>query len=221
MNITRIVGSLIGLTMALVAILFPLGSQADAETYPDYVKIKSVNFGGSGCPYGTADLAFDPDDPTIFSLIFDAYSAAVGEGIPFTESRKHCTIIVKLEFPQGFSFTLFEADYTGFVDLDKKVFATQRSEYYFEGEPRDKAVFQSTFGSYNYPVQEDYYFTDRLELKGFVWSPCGKERALVLKTSVNVNNRKNPYGQGQITTDTITGEVIHKYGIKWRQCNPY
>lgn len=222
MNITRIVGSLIGLPMAFVVMLFPLGSQADAEIFaPEFVKIKSVSFAGSGCPPDTSSLVFDPDTPDIFSLIFSDYIAAVGKGIPITEMRKNCIIIVRLQFPQGWSFTLFDATYNGFYSLDKKVYATQRSDYFFEGEEHDKSVFYSTFGSSNKAVEDVYEFTDSLPLKDFVWSPCGKERGLVLKTQVYVNNQKNKKGEGIITTDLITGLVEHKYGIQWKKCYPH
>ncbi|KMU80782.1 hypothetical protein CISG_08585 [Coccidioides immitis RMSCC 3703] len=54
---------------------------------PDKVHIVSVNYGGTGCPQGSARTVISDDRETI-TVIFDKYVAAIGPMFHFDESRK-------------------------------------------------------------------------------------------------------------------------------------
>jgi hypothetical protein len=68
-----------------------------------------------------------------FTLIFDEYVASIGPGVSITESRKNCQLDINLQYPSGFQYSVFNADYRGYAALDPNVTGTQQSTYYFSG----------------------------------------------------------------------------------------
>jgi hypothetical protein len=68
-----------------------------------------------------------------FTLIFDDYVASIGPGVAITESRKNCQLDIDLQYPSGFQYSVFNADYRGYAALDANVTGTQQSTYYFSG----------------------------------------------------------------------------------------
>lgn len=203
-------------TPALVfAACVSLAPVVRAQTAPpaSQVTIRSLEWAGSGCPPGSVEGSV-ASDAKAFSLLFSQYQASVGPGIPIGESRKNCNLLLRLKFPQGWSFTILNVDYRGYASLDNRVRGTQRSGYFFEGQFPSGALRSDLVG----PFDDNYEVRDRLGLDTVVWSPCGVDRALNINTEVRVNNRSNPRGSGLITTDNITGELTHVYGLQWRRC---
>jgi hypothetical protein len=204
-------GSLVAFVVSLFAMLSPLGSLAYAEEVPPWVEIRELLWAGSGCPAGSVASSI-ASDYKAFSLAFDSYIASAGPDIPITENRKNCNLIIRLSFPSGWSFTIFNMDYRGFASLDEHVDGKQRSAYFFEGQYPSSALQTTLVG----PYDDNYEIGDTVDLA--VYSPCGEDRALNINTEVRVNNRKNRNGYGLMTTDTITGELLHIYRLKWRKC---
>lgn len=68
-----------------------------------------------------------------FTLISDEYVASIGPGVPITENRKNCQLDINLQYPSGFQYSVFNADYRGYAALDANVTGTQQSTYYFSG----------------------------------------------------------------------------------------
>jgi uncharacterized protein DUF4360 len=186
----------------------------DSGVAPDQVRIRSLSWAGTGCPAGTVaeNLA---SDYQAFTLLFDAYEAELGPGLPLSRSRRNCQILVDLEFPQGWSYSVFDVDYRGFVNVGRGVSGVQQSAYYFQGEIQT-ARLQTTLRG---PRVGDYQIRDSLPLDAVVWSPCGANRALIINSAIRlVNSSGNYNAQGLMTTDSIDGKVIHIYGLQWRRC---
>lgn len=215
LNFNRLFGSL----STLIA-LFSAAPIASATEYfpvaPSGTTIEGVNYGGSGCPQGSATVNIAGDGSN-FTAIFDEYIASIGYGIPITENRKFCQLDVNLHVPPGWSYTLFDATYRGFTDLDYKIKATQTSTYYFSGLPGQRTFSTDWVG----PVTKDYQFVDEIGLPSLVWSPCGEERNLQIKTSIFLRKLygATKYSAGQITTDSIDGNVTFKWGWLWKKCS--
>lgn len=73
-------------------------------------------------------------DRTIVTLIFDAYIASLGPGIPLVDNRKNCQLNVHITYPGGFQYSVLSADYRGYASLQKGVTGTLKSTYYFSGQ---------------------------------------------------------------------------------------
>lgn len=181
---------------------------------PDYVRIRSIAYAGSGCPAGTVAQNVSRARDA-FTLLFDSFVAQIGAFIPPSESRKNCAVNIDLDFPQGWSFTIVGLDYRGYYAIDRGIAADQVSHYYFQGE-RQQATLSSTYVG---PRAGDYLHADTVGLE--VWSPCG-----AAKRSLNVNaqvrlRKLNPSAnnaQGLITVDSIDGNLTQIYYLKWRRC---
>jgi hypothetical protein len=179
---------------------------------PREVYINNIVHAGSGCPANSVagDIS---EDGKAFTLLFDTYAAEAGPGIARSENRKFCQLTVNLHVPQGWSYTLIDVSYKGFASLDRGTQGIQTSSYYFQGATGRQATLSSTLrGSFS----NDYQINDRLALDALVWSPCGVNRALNIKSAVQV--RATGTQQALMTIDSIDGELSHIYGISWKRC---
>jgi hypothetical protein len=199
-----------------------LGGSASAHTLvddhdfnkpQDGVKITGLTYGGTGCKDGTVAASLSGDYEAI-TLIFDKYDAEIGGHADNSKKRRFCQILLDLEFPAGFSYSLVSLDYSGYASLDHGITAEQKSTYFFQGFAKDerysfKTKIQGVFDG-------DYDRHDELEM--LAWSPCDKKRGLNIVTTLQLANRRNKDGVGLITLDSIEGVVKEKYGLRWRKC---
>jgi hypothetical protein len=183
---------------------------------PDWVRIRSISWAGSGCPAGSVAENLAPDFQA-FTLVFDSYVAEIGPQLPLSLSRRNCQILIDLDFPQGWSYSVFNVDYRGFINLEPGVWGVQQSAYYFQGEFRTARLHTTLYG----PSVSDYQIRDSLGLDALVWAPCGAHRALNINSAARVVNGSGDLdARGLLTTDSIDGKVTHIYGLQWRRCSP-
>ncbi|MDD9951821.1 MAG: DUF4360 domain-containing protein [Zetaproteobacteria bacterium] len=183
-----------------------------AADHPDYVRIRKIAYGGSGCPHGSVGESIS-QDMQAFTLLFDEFVAEAGPGVSRRENRKNCQISVDLDFPPGWSFSIATFDYRGYASLDRRVIGTQVSSYYFQGNPHTGRLSSKLYG----PYDDDYHFHDEMEFDEVIWSPCGASRALNINSEVRVRSR-NRRATGVMTLDSIDGKVEHRYGLQWKRC---
>lgn len=203
----------------LALILGLIGMQFTAETAradsPRHVYVRSMSFGGSGCPAGSVAQNFSDDYGNI-RFMFDEFVAELGPGISRRENRKNCQINIDLDYPQGWSYAISEGNFRGYVSLDQGVRSTITTSYYFQGQ-RERASLRSVFRG---EIDDDYEMSDRLGISALVWSPCGAGRSLNVNTQVRIYSRSRN-ASGLMTLDSIDGGSSHTYGIKWRRCRSW
>src|SRR6266516_1034269 len=90
-----------------------IGGALSTGPAPGTVQIENVVYGGTGCPQGTVATTIS-NDHTTMTMLFDAYVASLGPGVPVTENRKNCQININLHYPGGFQYSVFSADYRGY-----------------------------------------------------------------------------------------------------------
>lgn len=200
------------LSFALVssAALFA-ASQAQAQSAPEWVNVRGITYAGSGCPAGTVAQNISPDR-LAFTLLFDNYVAEAGPGVPLSQSRKNCAVNIDLQYPAGWTYTLFAIDYRGFANLQAGVTGTQKASYYFQGSGQTHSGQSTLYG----PRQSDYTYRDTFANQS--WSVCRVFRSLNINTQVRVDNSAAPSRSGMMTVDSIDGQVVQTYGIIWRRC---
>lgn len=218
---------------------------------PTSFKITDVISGGSGCPQGSIDIKWT--DNRIFpictctsnptgsthqltrQLDFDRqFTAKVGYGKDVVESRKNCQINLKLEYDSGFSFSVYQADFAGWADLDTGVTGVVKSTYYFSGESDQvRAVPQSAFHvplnmeanipfktssalSLAGPFHGKYFKQDDVPLA--VWSPCGKGEAMFNVNSEVYLTPISTAANGILASTREGGRLINNLYFQWRQC---
>jgi hypothetical protein len=204
-----VIKSLVKLGAPLAAVA--LSSSALAQA-PTSVQIRSVSYAGSGCPAGSVAENLAPDFKAL-TLLFDSYIAEIGPGVPLRESRKNCQVLVDLLFPNGWSFSVIDVDYRGYVSAERGVTATQASAYYFQGQSATGRLETNMRG----PVDRDYQIRDTLGLSAQIWSPCGARGALNINSQIRLTSTSRS-AQGMITLDSIDTKLTHIYGLRWRRC---
>jgi len=214
--------SVTSLLLLLLSLVTVFSSPLSVETVvpqenppPTETFIEAFTFGGSGCPAGTVAYAFS-EDRQVVTLIFDEFTAQAGPTAPPAATRKFCQLNFRIHVPQGWSYSVATVDFRGFVQLDPQVTARAATTFYFSGE-----INQSTLtANFNPPITpgENYLKRAVLPFQQVVWSPCGANRNLNIKTDLNVDNSRNRNRQGQLTQDTLDAKVKQIYRISWRRC---
>lgn len=101
------------------------------------VKITQVAFAGSGCPAGSisswSQSLMNSETVTLPLVTFNAES---GKKASVNESRTNCQMAVKVQYPTGWQFSVYSADYTGYAQLPDGVLGISKTTYYFSGDSR-------------------------------------------------------------------------------------
>ena len=101
----------------LIGLLLLSGAAAVAPgpAQAQQLTLGAPNYGGTGCPQGTASVAVSPDARSL-SILYDQYFVEVGPGTSL--ARRSCNLAIPLHVPQGFSVSILGIDYRGFNFLE-------------------------------------------------------------------------------------------------------
>ncbi|KAH7391112.1 hypothetical protein DE146DRAFT_155845 [Phaeosphaeria sp. MPI-PUGE-AT-0046c] len=195
-------------TLALAVATFASPAPSVA---PSSFKIANVVSGGSGCPQGSIDI--DWTDQKVLPISFDRqFTAKVGSSASVEESRKNCQINLKLQYEPGFSFSVYQADYTGWADLDNGVKGTVKATYYVSGQQEQCSAALTLNG----PFHGKYYKQDNVDLA--VWSPCGAGEALF---NINSEVALTPIStglNGVLASTRESGRLTNNIFLAWKKC---
>jgi len=187
-------------------------SSAAAVPDPSKVTIQSISYGGTGCPQGSVG-SFISADRLTFTLIFDAFVASLGPGIPVSSNRINCQLNINLQYPSGFQYSVLGTDFRGYTYLDAGVTGVQSANYYFSGSSAQAAT-TSTFKG---PLDTDYLISDKIPFTSTIWSPCGASLPLNVNSQVRLTSTKSG-ASGLMTQDSIDGKVTFVVGVQWQAC---
>jgi hypothetical protein len=200
--------------VALSTLAVPGVSQADEASAPPAgqvtLDVQTVN--GSGCPAGTATVSMQPDN-TGFRIKYTDFRAEDGGNADPTAIRKNCQVNLLVHIPQGFTFAVARADYTGRAHLEAGATALERSNYYFQGSS-DNSYADHTFAG---PLDGTWRATDITATADLVFAPCGVTRSLNINTELRVDAGASA-AKSYISMRTSDGDVYTLVQFQWRQC---
>lgn len=185
---------------------------AAAGPNPTEVYINGISYGGTGCPQGTVGQFISADRQT-FTLIFDAYVASIGPGIPATQTRLNCQLNIDLQYPSGFQYSILGTQFRGYAGLDKGVTGIQSANYYFSGSPTQV----STSTTFKGPTSGDYEISDTIPFTSTIFSPCGAALPLNINSQVRLTS-SIAGATGLMTDDSIDGKITFVVGVQWQKC---
>ncbi|MBC7714181.1 MAG: DUF4360 domain-containing protein [Rhizobacter sp.] len=174
------------------------------------VQLGIPGYGGNGCPANTASVTLS-DDKKSLSLIFDQFIVEAG-GMNKVLERKTCNIAIPVHVPSGFSVSVINVDYRGYVSLPGQASARLTAEYFLAGSlgPR----FDKTFLG---KTDTDYTFKNDIGIQAQVWSPCGADTILRVNAAMLVKtNRYND--EAMATVDSADFKTGMLYQFQWRRC---
>lgn len=168
-------------------------------------------YGGNGCPANSASVTLS-DDKKSLSIIFDQFIVEAG-GMNKTIERKTCNIAIPVHVPQGFSISIIDVDYRGYVSLPSQASARLTAEYFLAGSlgPR----FDKTFVG---KTDTDYTFNNAIGIQAQIWSPCGADTILRVNAAMLV--RTNRYrDEALATVDSADFKAGMLYKLQWKRCS--
>lgn len=191
----------------LSAFVFLFSAQALAQG----LILGQPQYGGTGCPAGTASVALSPDQSSL-SILFDQYVVEAGGATVI--GRKNCNIAIPVRVPQGYSFSVIAIDYRGFTALPRGGRAQLNVDYFLAGGGAGVRTSKTFFG----PVASDYLKSDSLGLQAIVWTPCGADTNLRANTTMMVQtNAAREQAFATVDSADISSGLI--YHLQWRRCN--
>jgi hypothetical protein len=176
------------------------------------VTVEVVTVNGSGCPAGTAFVRPLADN-TGFTVRFSNYVAAVGGSAEPIDFRKNCQLSLLVHAPQGFTYAVARADYTGTARLANGASALQRANYYFQGSPVDNVSDHEFTG----PLYSRWTASDTAEAASLVYAPCGEDKILNVNTELRVDNGASS-ASSSIRMTAASGGVNTIYHFAWKKC---
>jgi hypothetical protein len=172
-----------------------------------------VRANGTGCPSGSWDTSISSDGKT-FTTTFNKYIAEVSTSKSF--DVKDCTLGIKLHSPQGLSFAIQKFEYSGYALLEKGVNLRQVSTIYFQGNASEGAEGTTELVG---PQDRTFVFSDQVSNADLVWSPCGVERDLNVRTTLRLQNAK-PGVAGYANLAATDGSTKLAFKLAWKACKP-
>jgi hypothetical protein len=180
------------------------------SAHADDIQLGTPAYGGNGCPAGTASVTLSQDAKSL-SLIFDQFIVEAG-GAFRTLERKSCNVAIPVHIPQGFSVSVVNVDYRGYVSLPAQASARMTAEYFLAGSVGPK--FDKMFLG---KTDTDYQFSNVLNINAQVWSACGADTILRVNAAMLVKtNRYND--QATATVDSADFKTGILYQLQWKRC---
>lgn len=177
----------------------------------DDISLGVPGYGGNGCPANTASVTLS-DDAKSLSIIFDQFIVEAG-GMNKNLERKSCSIAIPVHVPQGFSVSVVDVDYRGYVSLPIQASARLTAEYFLAGSRGPK--FDKTYMG---RTDTDYTFKNEIGIHAQVWSPCGADTILRVNAAMLVKtNRYND--EAMATVDSADFKAGILYQLQWRRCS--
>ncbi|RPB02920.1 hypothetical protein L873DRAFT_1801504, partial [Choiromyces venosus 120613-1] len=167
-----------------VAAPAPTPAEDDVDVNPNQVYLEGITYAGSGCNAGSVAISKTQGSRTL-TLAFDNYFVSIGPGVPFVYRRRNCNLNIRLHYPGGYQYTLYQVDYIGYANLELGVTANRQSTYWFAGFLNQRATFQTTWKG---PYVNNYASRDIIGHDAWVWSPCGASTALNINTQLTLAN---------------------------------
>ncbi|MEK6773482.1 MAG: DUF4360 domain-containing protein [Bdellovibrionota bacterium] len=196
----------------LTVLIAIIGSALTAEAQlAKGMRLGMPDYGGTGCPAGSASVSLSPDEDAI-SVLFDQFTVEAGSTGRRVD-RKACLLSVPVTVPQGYSIAVIQVDYRGFnVVPGNGAYNRINTEYFWAGirGPTYSQIFRG-------PNNDDFTLTNGIMTENLVWTPCGASVQLRVNTSIMAqsNNRMEQTLMGVDSADISSGLIYH---VQWRRC---
>lgn len=198
--------NILGLALVLAAISWT----TFADLYDD-VRLGEPDYGGTGCPAGSAAVVLSTDAKAL-SILFDEFVAEAGGITGRRLSRKTCNIAVPVHVPHGYSVSIFQIDYRGFQSLPYGAYSRFNVEYFFAGA--QGPIYEREFQGY---YLGDYLIHNVLEASTVTWSSCGEQVILRANTGMMVRTNSR-YDDALSTVDSADLQAGLTFNLNWRRC---
>jgi hypothetical protein len=199
------------LSTALAATLIVLAAPAPgAHAAPvDDVSVTVVTANGSGCP-GTDATAHVLPDGTSFTIDFSGFYASAGGGAPVTAFRRNCQFAIQVSQPDGRTYAVEKAEYSGYALLRSGMTGLQATRYYFQGRSETTVASREIAG----PFSGTWATTETFAPDEQQFAPCDSTRNL----NVNSELRLRRPLPASVPTNLMVMNPSLTLHLTWRAC---
>ncbi len=177
----------------------------------DDVRLGDPEYGGTGCPAGSAAVAI-ADDAKSMSILFDSFVVEAGGNTGKQLDRKTCNIAIPVHIPQGYSVSIFQIDYRGFNSLPYGAYSKFNVEYFFAGTRGPDYEKQ-----FNGRLEDDYLIHNAIAASAVTWSNCGQ--TVILRANTGMLVRTNSQRQEALATvDSADIRAGLVFNLQWKRC---
>jgi hypothetical protein len=173
---------------------------------PEWVDVTQIELAGTGCPAGTAELTYLYDGEN-FELQADQFEVASGPGVSRRESRKVCSILFALDYPEGWQFSYQSIESLVDLDIGGDHKGLVKTSGHIQGDPLTD-TYESSFEG---PMFETKAVLHTLES---LWSPCSERRASVLKLEMRLSSDV----EGERVESRMILSNPTTISLQWRKC---
>ncbi len=192
-------------------ILFSLATLPLSAAWYDDVRLGDPEYGGTGCPAGSAAVAIAPDAKSL-SILFDSFVVEAGGTTGKTLDRKTCNIAVPVHIPQGYSVSIFQIDYRGFNSLPYGAYSKFNVEYFFAGTQGPD--YEKRFDG---RLEDEYLIHNAVAASAVTWSDCGQ--SVILRANTGMLVRTNSQRQQALATvDSADVRAGLIFNLQWKRC---
>jgi uncharacterized protein DUF4360 len=172
----------------------------------------SVNPSGTGCPRGTTYTSISSDGKTI-TTSFSAFEVYVDKKKSI--AVKECQLAFKFKSSTGLSYAVTEFNHQGYAFIEAGQTASQVSQYQFHPRTPAAAEARTEFVG---PYDDIYGSHDEIDQANLVWSPCGVERDLSIRSIIRLRNDSKK--DGYINLSSVDGipDAKIRFKLEWRKC---
>jgi hypothetical protein len=170
-------------------------------------KLERVDTVGEACGDSAAS-SISPDGQA-FTTIFSDFVAAAGPNTPPEQASRGCLLLVRVDVPAGWQYSIESLDYRGFASLQDDVTASRSTFYVISGSDARSPDPVELEG----PFEEDFNHADVGPDAPSGWSRCGEGQNLWIAARAEVDNSEDDDNEGFLALDSVDGEV------QWRRCD--
>lgn len=181
--------------------------------------IRGVTLKGSGCGPTTAQAVITPDGQTL-SVLFDNYSAEIGEGSENPQLRqinKTCEVLIDADVPPGVQYSIQQVNFRGFAALPTSAHGYHRFSTRIPGQ----AVPSLREAQLKGGIVDNYDVTIAGKPGRNNWSTCNNTSQKIsilsdLMVRYLPNSRDN--SKAQITLDSTDVATASAFKLIWQRC---
>ena len=158
---------------------------------PGRVPVGRPTWGGNGCPAGTMNVVFAPDNLS-FSILFDQFIASAEGGKADRRDVMTCDALIPIELPANMQMEITRVDYRGFIALPQQARARLHALFNFRGRGGDGDRLNMRF-DFSGPVMDNYEISTDLPnniTTGTEMSPYNRPESLL--PTLNQSRRRHP-----------------------------
>lgn len=181
--------------------------------------IRGVDLKGSGCGPTTAQAIVTPDGQTL-SVLFDKYSAEIGEGSENPQLRqinKTCEILITADVPAGVQYSIERVNFRGFAALPTSAHGYHRFSVKIPGQ----AVPSLREAQLKGGIVDNYDIAIAGKPGRNNWSTCNsrtQQISILSDLMVRYLPTSRDTAMAQITLDSTDVATSSQFKLIWQRC---